>query len=212
MSDAVKLYGDASWECPWTFHVVVALEELRVRYTLELPHRPRSDDLRREMRAHAYLDSTPCLVHGDFWMTESSAITEYLAEVFAPPAHPRILPGDPRERGRARQVMSWLRTSLRTLRDERPASSVFLRPVTAPLGERARLDAEILTNTALALLPEGQTSLFSEWCIADVDLALALTRLIANSDPTPQRLVDYARAQWGRPSVRKYLAYIPTIH
>lgn len=212
MSDELKLYGDPSWACPWTFHAMVALEELKVRYTLELPHRPLSDDVRSEMRAHAYLDSTPCLVHGDFWLTESAAISEYLADVFAPPAHPRIMPSDPRGRARARQLMSWLRTSLGTLRDERPASSVFMRPVATPLGERARRDAEILTSTALALLAEGQASLFSEWCIADVDLALALTRLIANSDPVPQRLVDYAMAQWGRQSVRKYLAHIPTIH
>lgn len=212
MSDELRLYADSSWECPWTFHAMVALEELKVRYALELPRRPLSDEVRVELRARAYLDSTPCLVHGDLWLTESSAISEYLAEVFAPPAYPRILPSAPRDRGRARQVMSWLRTSLRALRDERPASTVFLRPVTTPLGERARLDADVLTRTALALIPEGRASLFSEWCIADIDLALMLTRLIANSDPLPQRLVDYAMAQWGRQSVRRYLAYIPTIH
>ena len=37
-------------------------------------------------------------------------------------------------------------------------------------------------------------------------------RLVANNDRVPQRLIDYSIAQWGRHSVRKYLAYIPTSH
>jgi glutathione S-transferase len=211
MSD-LTLYGDAAWESPWSFHAMVALEELKLRYKLVALTSPYPEEVKSQLRAYAYLPKTPCLVHGDFWLTESGAISEYLAEAFAPPQYPRIMPSSIEERARARQVMSWLRTSMMGLRADRPTSSVFKRPVTTPLSEKGRADADELTRIALQLIPAGSTSLFSEWSMADVDLALMLTRLVANSDPMPQQLVDYAMAQWGRQSVRKYLAYIPTIH
>jgi glutathione S-transferase len=211
MSD-LTLYGDASWQSPWVFHAMVALDELKLRYKLEALKFPIADEIKTQLRAHAYLPKTPCLAHGSFWLTESSAISEYLAETFAPPQYPRIMPTSVEERARARQVMSWLRTSLMGLREDRPTSSVFLRPVTTPLTEKGKKDADELIGIAEAMIPEGRTTLCTEWSMADVDLALMLTRLVANSDPMPQRLVDYAMAQWGRQSVRKYLAYIPTLH
>jgi glutathione S-transferase len=87
-----------------------------------------------------------------------------------------------------------------------------MRPVTNPLSEKARQDAEELIGVADQLIPPGKAQMFTEWSIADVDLALMLMRLVANSDRVPQRLIDYSIAQWGRHSVRKYLAYIPTSH
>src|SRR5690348_7759593 len=116
----LTLFADAKWESPWVFHAMVALEELRVPYTLDPVHFPMTDETRAKLREHAILGLVPCLADGEFWMTESSAISEYLAEKFAPPAHPRILPADLVERARVRQVMSWLRTSLMGLREDRP--------------------------------------------------------------------------------------------
>jgi len=211
-TEDLALYGDASWESPWAFHVMVALEELKLKYKLEPVRRPIAPQIRDELKAHALIGLVPALVHGDFWLTESSAISEYLAETFAPPQYPRIMPADPRERARARQIMSWLRTSSMGLREDRPTSSVFMRPVTTPLSEKGTRDGEELIRIAGQLLPTERNSIASQWCMADVDLALMLMRLVANSDPVPQRLVDYALAQWGRPSVLKYLAYIPTTH
>lgn len=205
------LYADAAWESPWVFHVMVALDELELPYRLEPIRRPIEPELKNQLKTHALLGLVPTLVHGDFWLTESVAISEYLAETFAPPAYPRLLPADPPQRARARQVMSWLRTSLFALRDDRPTSSVFQRPTNKPLGEKARADATELVRIAEQLITPGKTTLFDTWSIADADLALALMRLIANSDSSlPQRLLDYGLAQWGRTSVRKYLARIPT--
>jgi glutathione S-transferase len=211
MSD-LTLYGDARWESPWTFHAMVALDELGLKYKLEPLKFPIAEDIKTQLREHAYLPLTPCLVHRDFWLTESSAISEYLAETFAPPAYPRIMPASIEERARARQLMSSLRTSCMGLRADRSTASVFMRPVTNPLSEKGKKDADELIRLALAMIPEGRTTVCSEWSVADTDLALMLMRLVANSDPVPQRLVDYCMAQWGRQSVRKYLAYIPTSH
>ena len=52
--------------------------------------------------------------------------------------------------------------------------------------------------------------MFEAWCIADADLALALMRLVANGDPVPPLLADYALAQFQRPSVAKYISNFPT--
>lgn len=209
----LTLYADSSWQSPWVFHVMVALEELGLKYKLEAKKLPLSVDERMRIQEKAILGKVPCLAHGDFWITESAAITEYLAEQFAPPTYARILPADPRDRARARQVMSWLRTSLFALREDRPTTSVFQRPVNKPLSDKARADAAELVRIAEELIAPGKTTLFDTWSIADADLSLALMRLIANSDSSmTQRLIDYALAQWGRKSVRKYLAYIPTTH
>jgi glutathione S-transferase len=208
----LTLYGDASWQSPWVFHVMVALEELGLKYKLDPLHFPIATEIKSELRLHALLAKTPCLVHGEFWLTESAAISEYLGETFPPPKYARIYPDTIEERARARQIMSWLRTSLFGLREDRPTSSVFMRPVTTPLTEKGRQDAEELIRTAEQAIPAGKTHMFSEWSIADADLALMLMRLVANNDRVPQRLIDYAIAQWGRHSVRRYLAHIPTSH
>lgn len=205
----LTLYADASWQSPWVFHVMVALEEMKLRYKVEPLKMPIAPELRAELQRHAALGKVPCLVDGEVWLTESAAISEYLAERF--PDQPKLMPTELVERARARQVMSWLRTSLFALREERPTSSVFMRPVSKPLSERARADALELVRVAEQLIEPGRTSICRQWCIADADLALALMRLLANSDSSmSQRLIDYALAQWGRTSIRKYLAYIPT--
>lgn len=204
------LYADSSWQSPWVFHAMVALEELKVRYKLEPLVMPIPKELRAKLQEEAVLGKVPCLVHDDVWLTESSAISEYLAERFPPPKHASIIPADVVSRARARQVMSWLRTALFALRDERPTTSVFQRPMSKPLTEKAKADAAELIRVTEQLLAPDATTLFGTWSMADADLSLALMRLIANSDPVPQRVVDYAMAQWGRSAIRKFLAYIPT--
>jgi glutathione S-transferase len=210
VTNELTLYADQTWESPWAFHAMVALEELGIPYHLDPIRRPIAKDIGDKLRERALLGKVPCLVHGDFWLTESSAISEYLAETFPPPAHPRLLPADRQQRARARQVMSWLRTSLMGLREVRPTSSVFMRPVTGPLSERAQRDRDELLGVTEKLLVGARKMLFDDWCMADADLALMLMRLVANGDPVPERVAEYAQAQWDRPSIRKYLAHIPT--
>lgn len=205
----LTLYADQSWESPWAFHAMVALEELRVPYKLDPIQRPIAKDIGDRLRKRALLAKVPCLVHGELWLTESSAISEYLADAFPPPAHPRLLPADLQQRARARQVMSWLRTALFGLRQDRPTSSVFGTPVNAPLSENGRRDADEVLRITDQLLVGTRATLFDEWCVADADLALVLMRLVANQDPVPERVRAYAEAQWQRPSIRAVLAHIP---
>lgn len=206
MSQAeLTLYAESSWVSPWVLHAMAALEEKRLPYTLELLPLPIPAAQKQHLAASSILPKVPCLVHGDLWLTESLAISEYLAERFPHPDHPRIFPEDLAERARARQVMNWLRTDLMPLREARPTTSVFGAPVTTPLDGKAREHADELLRVAARLVPPDRLSIASTWCIADVDLALALMRLVKNRDEVPPHLAGYAEAQWARPSVRVYL-------
>jgi len=207
---SLTLYAESSWMSPWVFHALVALEEMKLPYKLEVVALPMSPERKTELQDKAVLGKVPTLVHDDVAISESQAITEYLSETFPPPAHPAILPADRVQRARARQVMSWLRTGLFALREYRPTSGVFGRPTPHPLTDQARSEAAELVRVAEQLVPEGKKGLFDTWCIADIDLALALMRMVAVQDPMPQRLVDYALAQFDRTSVHKYMAHLPT--
>jgi glutathione S-transferase len=207
----LTLYGESTWMSPWVFHVLVALEEKQLTYTLDVVPMPMADRQRKVLQQMALLGKLPILQHGDVWISESLAISEYLAEQFPTPAQPRLFPADLAERARARQIMSMLRTSMAALRDDRPTSSIFGRPAHKPLSEAATRDAAELLRIAGRLVQPGQSSMFANWCIADADLSLALMRMVAHGDPMPQHLADYANQQWERKSVRKYLSHIPTL-
>ena len=55
------------------------------------------------------------------------------------------------------------------------------------------------------LFRSGEEHLFGAWCIADVDLALMLNRLVLNADEVPQRLVEYVRRQWQLQAVQEWV-------
>ena len=206
----LTLYAESTWMSPWVFHAMVALEEKALPYKLQVAQIPMAAEQKKELQDKAILGKVPVLIHGDLWISESLAISEYLAERFPFPTSPRLFPADLGERARARQLMSWLRTSMMPLREDRPTSSVFRRPVKTALSDKARSDATELLRIANALVKPGAKNLFAEWCIADTDFSLMLMRLIANDDPVPQHLIDYALAQWDRKSVKRYIAHLPT--
>lgn len=210
MAPDLTLYAESSWISPWVFHALVALEEKRLPYKLEVVPLPIPDALKVQLAGKAVLGKVPILAHGAHWITESLAISEYLAERFPTPEHPRLFPADLVERARARQVMSWLRTSLTALREDRPTTSVFGRPTVRPLTDKGKADADELLRVAGVLVAPGTTQMFAEWSIADADLALALMRLIGSQDPVPQPLIEYALAQWDRRSIQRYIAHVPT--
>lgn len=206
----LTLYAESSWMSPWVFHAMVALEEKQLPYRLDVLSLPLSAQRKAELAAHAVIPKVPILAHGNVWVTESLAISEYIAERFPAPEYPRLFPADLGERARARQIMSYIRTSFGALREERPTSTVFGRPNPRPMSDRAANDAKDLVRIANAVIPRGRGSLFAEWTIADCDLSLMLMRLVANQDAVPAPLQDYALAQWDRRSVRKYIAHLPT--
>ena len=198
----LRLYVDSLFTSPYAMSVFVTLREKGLAFdtvTLDL------DAGQNQTADFARLSVTrrvPTLVEGDFALSESSAITEYLEQVY--PTTP-VYPADPKQRARARQVQAWLRSDLLPIRQERSTLVVFCGQKRPPLSPEAEAAANKLISAAEALLVGNPTNLFGEWSIADADLALMLNRLILNGDRVPAALVDYAQRQWQRPSVQAWV-------
>jgi glutathione S-transferase len=206
----ITLYSDRFWISPFVFSCYITLREKGVPFEVAEVALDRKETQRPEYVAHSLTAKVPALVDDGFWLAESLAIVEYLEERFP---SPRVLPADVRERARARQVLSFLRTDLDVLRDERPTTTMFYARAEAPLTAAGQAAADRLLATAERLL-DGRTSLFSAWSIADAELAFMLQRLGLNGHDLGARLSGFVEAQWSRPSVRSYVerqrpAYVP---
>jgi glutathione S-transferase len=212
--DRITLYSDRFWTSPYVFSVFVALREKGLPFELETVSLEIGEQRLPGYRERSLTGRVPALEHGEFSLSESSAIVEYLEEVFAPPDYPGVLPRDVHQRARARQLMAFIRSDLMPLRQERPTSTMFYLPADRPLSEAGSAAALRLIQIAEQVIPDGQTSLFPEWSVADADFALMLQRLILNDYPVPPKVRAFADAQWSRPSVRAFVdhqrpPYIP---
>ncbi|MGE0330410.1 MAG: glutathione transferase [Ramlibacter sp.] len=197
----LTLYADAQFASPYAMSVFVALTEKGLPFDVVTLDLAAGAQREAGFAGASLTQRVPTLLHGGFALSESSAITEYLDEVF--PDVP-LYPADPHSKARARQVQAWLRSDLMPLRQERSTEVVFYGAKAGPLSPAAQASAQKLFAVANALLADGD-HLFGEWCIADVDLALMLNRLVLHGDPVSAPLVAYARRQWQRPSVQKWV-------
>jgi glutathione S-transferase len=197
------LYVDAQYVSPYAMSAYVGLHEKGVPFDTETIDLAEKRNHTAEFASASITRRVPTLVHDGFALSESSAICEYIDEMF-PGA--TLYPADSRHRARARQVQAWLRSDLVPIRDERPSFLVFYGAKLPPLSAQAQTSAEKLFTAALALLGEGgNDNLFGDWCIADVDLAMMLNRLILQGDAAPPRLIAYANGQWRRPAVQRWV-------
>jgi len=147
----------------------------------------------------------PTLLHGDFSLSESSAITEYLDDVFP---GVRLYPEDPQHKARARQVQAWLRSDLLPIRHERDTQVVFYGATRAALSDGANEAVHKLFAAADLLISEDADNLFGNWSLADVDLALMINRLALHGDRVPEKLAVYAQKQWQRPSIQQWVKQV----
>jgi len=200
--EPLTLYVDTHWISPYAMSAFVALEEKGLPYTVKEVSLPRQEHRAPEYRAHT--GRIPALQHGDFWLAESQAIVEYLAETFPFPKHPRLFPEDLKERGICREVMSWVRSDLMPIREERSTATVWYETTTKPLSQAGQTAVARLLAACDCLITEGRSTLFAQWCIADADLSMMLHRLNANADPLPPKVKTYVEANWARPSIQKW--------
>jgi glutathione S-transferase len=194
------LYGDAHWDSPWFFTAFVAASEKGIAFETRVLDLDRGEQRNDSFRG-AITGRIPAIEHDGFWLAESTAIAEYIDESFEGTP---LFPKERRERARARQVMSWLRSDLQALREERPTTTMFFERAKEPLTKHGRAAADKLISVATALIGDrGQ--LFGDWSIADADLAFTLHRLILNNEDVPQPLRAFATREWQRPSVRAFV-------
>jgi glutathione S-transferase len=198
----LRLYVDAQFMSPYAMSAFVALVEKGLAFDITPVNLAAN-----EQRAGSYVTKSltqrvPTLHHRGFFLSESSAITEYVDEVFPGLA---LYPNEPQTKARARQVQAWLRSDLMPIRQERSTEVVFLGLKAEPLSTGVHQAAEKLFLAADVLLPNDAENLFGQWCIADLELALMLNRLILHGDPVPNKLAAYAMHQWQRASVQTWV-------
>ncbi len=197
------LYVDSQFLSPYALSAYVALAEKKLPFEVRLIDLEAGEQRMQPYQCRALTARVPALTHGDFNLTESTAIAEYLEDLYPAPACTALYPAQPRERARARQLQAWLRSDLAALRQERPTEGVFHGEAGQPLSDAGHAAAAKLIQVASALIGAGQASLFDAWSIADLDLAVALRRLW--QDELPESLRAYVEIQWQRPSVRQWL-------
>jgi len=201
---ALTLSVDSFWISPYAFSCYVALKEKGLPFEVRAVSLPDKDHHRPEYQQKSLTGRVPMLQHGDFTLSESSAIVEYLDDAF--PGTPRALPTSVRDRSRARQIMAWVRSDLMPIREERATTTMFYERATKPLSPAAQDAARRLMAFAQGVVPEGRTSLFgAAWSAADTDLAFMLQRLNLNGFELPPAVRRFTEAQWQRRSVQEWV-------
>lgn len=198
------LYVDSQFASPYAMSAFVALRTKGLAFEVATLDLASSQNTASNFADTSLTSRVPTLVTDGFALSESSAIAEYLEELHPTP---ELYPDNVQARARARQVQAWLRSDLLALRQDRSTEVVFYRPTDTPLTPGGNVAAQKLLRVATSLLSHGGTNLFSEWSIADVDLALMLNRLILNGDIVPVQLVNYARHQWELPAIQEWVQF-----
>ena len=201
----LTLFVDHQFTSPYALSVYVTLREKGITFATERLDLGTQENQLAGYRQQSLTARVPMLVHNEFTLSESSAISEYLEDVFAPPTYEPVYPQDAQLRARARQVQAWLRSDLMHIRNERGTDTVFIQATDKPLSASALEAADKLFRVADQLLPTRANHLFGQWCVADTDLAMMLNRLVMNGDTVPERLKTYATQQWQRPSVQQWV-------
>ena len=200
----LTLSVDSFWISPYAFSCYVALKEKGLPFEVRAVSLPDKEHHRPEYQKQSMTGRIPMLQHGDFTLSESSAIVEYLDDAF--PGTPRAVPASVRDRARARQIMAWVRSDLMPIREERSTTTMFYERATKPLSPAAQDAARRLMAFAQAVVPEGRTSLFGvPWTVADADLAFMIQRLNLNGFELPPAVRRFVDTQWQRPSVQEWV-------
>ena len=206
---SLKLFVDSQFISPYAISAFVALREKGLEFDMETVDLQAGQQKEPPYARLALTGRVPCLVHDDFVLTESSAIIEYLEEMYPAPNYRSLYPVQVHKRATARQVQAWIRSDLLALREDRSTYSVFYKRAeqpAQPLSAAAQAAAHRLLHFAERMV-DGKY-LFGSWCIADTDLAIMLSRLVMNGDPVPQKLKDYVAHQSQRASLQDWLKNI----
>ncbi|WP_456025437.1 glutathione transferase [Pseudomonas capeferrum] len=198
----LRLYVDSQFTSPYAMSVFVTLREKGLAFDMLPLDLDTAQNQTADFTQLSLTQRVPTLVEGEFALSESCAITEYLEQVY--PETP-VYPADPQQRARARQVQAWLRSDLLAIRQERSTLVVFYGQKMPPLSPAAEAAVRKLFSATQTLLAGNPPYLLGEWSIADLDLAVMLNRLILNGDSVPTEWVDYAQRQWQRPSVQAWV-------
>lgn len=206
-TENVTLYVDSNFTSPYAMAVFVTLVEKSIPFEMLKIDLGAKENYQVEYSELSRTCRVPTLSIGDFHLSESSAITEYLEEIYPPPHFVSVYPTVIKEKAIARQVQAWLRSDFLEIRDERSTEVIFYsKQNPLPLSEAATKSLDKLISALENILTDDRLNIFSQWCIADTELALMLNRLIMNGDDIPKKIKSYAEYQWKKESVQKWVS------
>lgn len=204
-TENITLYVDSNFTSPYAMAVFVALVEKGIPFEMGKIDLGAKENYNVEYSALSRTCRVPTLSIGEFHLSESSAITEYLEDIYSPPEFVAIYPSDPKEKAFARQIQAWLRSDFLEIREERSTEIIFYsKKNILPLSEAASKSLNKLFSALEYVITENRLNIFNKWCIADTELSLMLNRLIMNGDAIPEKLKKYADQQWNNESVQKW--------
>ncbi|MFW7340674.1 glutathione transferase [Pollutimonas sp. H1-120] len=206
MASNIILYTNREYSSPYVLSVYATLVEKGLPFELKSIDLGTQENLQPEYQRISLTSRVPTLVHGEFSLSESSAIVEYLEDAFALPDFPSVYPRGLEERARARQIQAWVRSDLGVLREERQTTVIFGERNPQPLSAAGQRAADKLLSVADTLIDAQGNNLFGSWSIADVDFSVMLNRLCANGDPVPEKIRKYVDRQSDRPCVKSWWA------
>jgi glutathione S-transferase len=201
VEERIKLWSDAHFVSPWVGVVWAALEEKGLPFEVAGLDLGKGEQRKGDYPEKTITGKVPSIEHKEVWLAESSAIVEYLEEVFTPPAHRAIFPSDPAARARDRQIMAWLRSDLFELRRVWPFEGLFYPQPQVHVTEVCKQQAEKLVNVAKTRLDRKEPT------IADFDLAIMLRRLVHYRHPFDAVVASWAASIWARPSLQSWVTH-----
>ena len=209
LAHPITLFVDGYFTSTWDAACYVTLIEKHLEFTTARALLRDGQGVPAALHEHTAIARIPAFQHGDFWLTESLAVVEYLEDAFPPPQHPSVFPSEPQQRGRMRQIMSWLRSDMVALRIERPwqcAIYAIQLPALSPAAER-------YATELCDLVARLETSKeLPSWTIAHAELAFALLRLVRGGREVPEIVQQFLDRELARPSVRSYLDHARPPH
>lgn len=197
----LTLYVDGYFVNPFDATCFIALTEKQLPFSTARALLRDGQGLPPGLASRTAIRRVPALQHGDFVLTESIAIADYLEDVFP---EPPVFPRAPRARARARQIMAWVRFDLRTLRAERPWFTTIYPSSLPPLSTLAAREAAELVDVVGQLEAQGE---LSAWNLAHADLALAVSRIRPDDLALPDRVAEFRDRTYARPSLRAYVQH-----
>lgn len=202
MSERVLYVGDYNLSS-WSLRPFLALDASGLAHRVEVI-RLNQPDTAKNIAAVSPNHKVPCLVDGDLVISESLAISEYVAEL-APEAH--LWPEDRAARAMARAAATEMHAGFPNLRREHPmrlAERIPKAPSEDVKRELARIEA-LFASSRARFGSEGPF-LFGRFSIADCMFAPVATRMRTYDLPVGPASKAFQEAIFAHPSFLRWEA------
>jgi glutathione S-transferase len=203
------LYLNDLLTTPYGATVFCALLHQKLPFSIELIDLNAQENLKTEYLKQSKTAKVPMLVvDHSFYLSESSAICEYLNDRFAA-SHGAIYPKNIEQLAICRQIQALIRSDFLAIRHERAMNLTFSKADKPTLSTQGKQQTQKLVFFAEQFInSKNPDYVIGEWSIADVDLAIILSRLAFSQDANdllPAHLITYTQKHWQNGYLKAFL-------